>query len=145
MQPQLPSADFVTLESPGPGQIRARGWAYDIDANRSASRCESADPPPPRRHRLVPADSASRHGICRLHRRCQQTSRPASLGSNPDRCKSRQPRSLRLGRRHRSVPSPLQLPGLPTSGGSLGSRGLASKFSLLQQVFYARHSAAEAV
>ena len=32
MQPQLPSADFVTLESPGPGQIRARGWAYDIDA-----------------------------------------------------------------------------------------------------------------
>ena len=32
MQPQLPAADFVTLESPGPGQIRARGWAYDIDA-----------------------------------------------------------------------------------------------------------------
>ena len=28
----LPSADFVTLESPGAGQITARGWAYDIDA-----------------------------------------------------------------------------------------------------------------
>lgn len=31
MQPPLPSADFVTLDSPGPGQITARGWAYDID------------------------------------------------------------------------------------------------------------------
>ena len=31
MQPQLPAADFVTLDSPSPGQITARGWAYDID------------------------------------------------------------------------------------------------------------------
>ena len=31
MRPPLPKADFVALESPGSGQITARGWAYDID------------------------------------------------------------------------------------------------------------------